>query len=391
MGQVAERAQEHPATSCSQPLFEVGFALLSYHFRVRTSLRPVAELVERIFGGFRAEVDDTVPIYSLDEQPSARRPFELRLDGENLMRSAKPDRVFYHLTWHAMREATAGDDHLLVHAGVVAREGEAILLPADSGSGKTTLVAGLVRAGFDYLSDEIAAIDPTTLEVAPFPLSLSVKPGSMDLLADVLPDLSDDVGRFLEGRMPVRPDDIRPEAVGPVSRVRYVISPRYEAGSRTTLEPCSRGQGLADLGRNVFNFPSFGSRGLYVLADVVREADCYRLRVGDLDEAVDVISRLAGGHPRRPSGPSSPAETEGELVAIPDRFVVAPARGRLQPEPLVAGQVIEPGTVIGRIRNGREEHPVVAQITASFGSWLASEGERVLPGKLLARLDGATS
>lgn len=370
---------------------DAGFQLLSHRFRVRTSLPAVEELVERIFGRFRADASGADPTYVLEERPAERQRFQLLLDGECVMKSSRPARVFDYLTWHVMCEAVGGCDYLLVHAGVVTWNGEAIVMPATSGSGKTTLVAGLVRAGFGYLSDEIAAIDPTTGRVAPFPLSLSVKPGSMDLLADVLPDLADDVRRFLEGRCPVRPDDIRPDAVGTVSHIRHVISPRYEPTASTTLEPCSRGRGLVELGQNAFNLPSFGRRGLYLLAGIVREARCHQLRVGDLDEAVGAVSLLVRGRPHRPPALPPTPDPEGEHVALRDRFVVAPARGRLHPEQLEAGQQVEDGMVIGRIRNGPDEYPVVAHVTAKFGSWLVSEGERVFPGSLLARLDGANS
>jgi hypothetical protein len=48
---------------------------------------------------------------------------------------------------------------LFVHAGVVAWQGHAILLPGPSRSGKTSLVAALLRAGAGYYSDEYAIID----------------------------------------------------------------------------------------------------------------------------------------------------------------------------------------------------------------------------------------
>lgn len=293
-GQTTTQPQSHRGP----PVLDAAFQVLSYPFRVRTSLPAVAELMDRTLGRFEAHVTGSIPTYAFEESRSDRSRFQLLLDGAQVIKSSRPARVLDYLIWHVLREAVGGSNYLLVHAGVVARDGEAVLLPAASGSGKTTLVAGLVRAGFDYLSDEIAAIDPTTGQVAPFPLSLSVKPGSMDLLADVLPELPKNTGRFLVGRVPVRADDIRPEAVGTSSRVGYVVSPRYEAGAATTLESCSRGQGLAALGRNAFNFPSFGRRGLYVLADVVREARCYRLRVGELDQAVDALTRLVRGRAR---------------------------------------------------------------------------------------------
>lgn len=46
-----------------------------------------------------------------------------------------------------------------VHAGVVAIDGRALILPARSWGGKSTLVAALLRAGASYSSDEFAVLD----------------------------------------------------------------------------------------------------------------------------------------------------------------------------------------------------------------------------------------
>jgi hypothetical protein len=61
-----------------------------------------------------------------------------------------------------------------VHAGVVAWEGGAILLPAGSGSGKTSLVAALIQRGARYYSDELALIDAVG-RVLPYPRPLLVR------------------------------------------------------------------------------------------------------------------------------------------------------------------------------------------------------------------------
>ena len=48
---------------------------------------------------------------------------------------------------------------VFVHAGVVAVDGRAIVVPGRSGTGKTTLVRALVDAGATYYSDEYAVLD----------------------------------------------------------------------------------------------------------------------------------------------------------------------------------------------------------------------------------------
>jgi hypothetical protein len=76
-----------------------------------------------------------------------------------------------------------------VHAGVVHRGGQATILPAPSGSGKTTLVAGLIKAGFGYMSDEIALVDKY-LKVQPLPVSLSIKQSAWELISELYPKLA---------------------------------------------------------------------------------------------------------------------------------------------------------------------------------------------------------
>jgi len=54
--------------------------------------------------------------------------------------------------------AGAAPDLVFVHAGVVAVDGRAIVVPGTTHAGKTTLVAELLRAGATYYSDELAVL-----------------------------------------------------------------------------------------------------------------------------------------------------------------------------------------------------------------------------------------
>src|SRR4051812_44391381 len=70
--------------------------------------------------------------------------------------------------------AMAAPDHVFVHAGVVAVDDRAIVIPGPTFSGKTTLVAECVRAGALYYSDDLAALDRDGL-VHPYPKPLSLR------------------------------------------------------------------------------------------------------------------------------------------------------------------------------------------------------------------------
>lgn len=63
---------------------------------------------------------------------------------------------------------------IFIHAGVVERDGSAIVIPGSSFSGKTTLVRALVEAGARYYSDDYAVIDDSGL-VHPFAKPLSIR------------------------------------------------------------------------------------------------------------------------------------------------------------------------------------------------------------------------
>jgi hypothetical protein len=271
-----------------------GFRVLAYGFRIRTSSKACAELVLRALGACRSSgIPEDAAAYELEDGDELSL---LVLNGKELLKNAKPGNAFARLVWHVMNNAVAEARHVLVvHAGVVvAPDGNAVVLPAASGGGKTTLTAGLVRAGFDFLSDEMMAIDPESLRVLPVPRSLFVKPGTFEALGLQPPDVSEAARRLLDGSWPVTPDDLRPGALGRPAPVRTIIAPTYSAGSETRIERVSRAAGLADLATQAFNLELFGGpAGIELLGSVVRPASCYRLAVGRLDEAVAAVSEAA--------------------------------------------------------------------------------------------------
>lgn len=70
--------------------------------------------------------------------------------------------------------ATNAPGHVFVHAGVVAADGRALVLPGESFSGKSTLVKALIDAGATYYSDEYAVLDEHG-RVHPYPRPVSIR------------------------------------------------------------------------------------------------------------------------------------------------------------------------------------------------------------------------
>lgn len=129
-----------------------------------------------------------------------------------------------------MAVATMSPRGAFIHAGCVAVDGRAVVLPGRSFAGKTTLVAEMIRRGATYLSDEFAVLDEDGL-VHPYPKPLSIRPPeatlrSVHMAARETPaaDLGADTGaRALP--------------------IVLIAAARYRPAARWSPEPRSRAQG----------------------------------------------------------------------------------------------------------------------------------------------------
>lgn len=68
--------------------------------------------------------------------------------------------------------------HFLIHAAALSRDGRGLLIAGPSGCGKTTLTLALIRRGFAFLSDDIAALGRGDGRLYPCPRALHVRGGA---------------------------------------------------------------------------------------------------------------------------------------------------------------------------------------------------------------------
>ncbi|MGH2554719.1 MAG: hypothetical protein ACRDHO_03260 [Actinomycetota bacterium] len=292
-------------------LGEATYRVLSYYFSVRWEWAPAGERIDRVLGSFGVSPDPkeerSPPLPGVPPRYSLLRPRQ-RGDGRywllcseaKLIGSRDAEDVLAYFSWHVSSEAfRRTGDFLLIHAGAVAAPtGAGVLLPGASGSGKTSLVAGLVRAGYSYLSDEAGVIDPVTRRLYPFPRALSLKAGSFMYF----PELEGSGDDFLPSRAEwhVRPEELAQGHVpGEPCEIKFVVAPRYQPEAPTSLTPVTRAEGVMELATNAINLSLYGGRALHVLEGLVSRARCFRLVSGDLPSSVQALTELTEG-PRRP-------------------------------------------------------------------------------------------
>lgn len=115
----------------------------------------------------------------------------LAVNGEERVRTSDPGVLIGALYQVVIESVHPHVDWLaLIHGGALVRGGVGIGLPAPSGSGKTTLIAYLLTCGFEYLADDLLAVAAPEGSIVPWPVPISVKDGSMGVLAALHPELS---------------------------------------------------------------------------------------------------------------------------------------------------------------------------------------------------------
>jgi hypothetical protein len=264
----------HVAIHVDDPEVRAGLALLLEQFSVEEPGGRVVVVVAEE-EGFRGTIDDG-------------RPF---------MRAKDAQACVTHLVFRLNElVAETPTDRLVVHASVAGFDAGAILFPGNSGAGKSTLVAGLVRSGCSYVTDELAVLPLGTSTVEPYPRSITLEQGAWS----GFPELE---GRAFRGvdQWFVPPDRLRAGCVAPQPLpVVGVVFPQATPGADTSLRPLGRAAALMRLSRQAVNLAAQGGEGFHTLAGIVREAQiCAELTAGTVSAAVEAVRRAASQETHR--------------------------------------------------------------------------------------------
>lgn len=124
----------------------------------------------------------------------------------------------------------------MMHGAAVARGNAGMVFPATSGSGKTTLVAHLAaQDGFTYLADDLIVVAAPSGHIVPWPMPLSIKKGSWDLLSESYPSLKSapiyNTSRGQARLLIPSPSDWKTDPVP----AHGIVFPRYIAGAVAKL------------------------------------------------------------------------------------------------------------------------------------------------------------
>ena len=128
------------------------------------------------------------------------------------------------------------NDHLLIHAGVVAKNGRGFIISGPSAFGKTTLMLELVARGYKFYSDEFCALRLSDFAISAFPRSLGIRKNSPFLKNIEINKclLLKNIGRGEKFLIDCK--ELFPESIGSRCNARYFILLRGVRNKEHTIQ-----------------------------------------------------------------------------------------------------------------------------------------------------------
>lgn len=271
-----------------------------FAFRITSLLPELAAPLRLLYADFPAAQEGFVDFHLL-LRPSGflgvvRRRAEILIDAHRVFgpfprRTALPHTewalnwwVYHHAHWF-----------LIIHAAVVDRAGDAVLLSAPPGSGKSTLCAALVSRGWRLLSDELALIRPEDGRLRAIARPISLKNESIEVMTRFAPGSivgpnTEDTQKGTVAHLRASADSV--SRIDETSKPRWIVFPKYLPGSNTQITPVPKARAFMELAINAFNYRILGAEGFETLADVVEGCSCYQITYSDLDEAIAALAKL---------------------------------------------------------------------------------------------------
>jgi len=171
-------------------------------------------------------------------------------------------------------------DLLWFHAGAVANSQGAILLAGVGGSGKSTLVSYFCQHGWQYLSDDVIALDLQTGTIRPFPQTPRVRQAIGELVS------SDRLGEVPKQEVFLNPDQVCRDAVP----VQVMVFVQHDPDIAAQVASCTPGTAAIELLRHCINFADHKQTAMQRISKLVAQAQSIQLTFSSIEAAISSLN-----------------------------------------------------------------------------------------------------
>jgi hypothetical protein len=269
-----------------------GYEILGYQAAIGAQGDDAYDRVRRIFRGFGPIDVGTgfhLPHYTLTVPQNGG----WEMWSQNNASHKFPDlfSALSALEWHVVTDAlTQRDDLFHLHGAAlcVPMRRAGIALAGDSRSGKTTMTLALIVRGFVPFADDVALVDPESLELRTLRRSFHVEHDTWSLLESVAGPLGrdgdDPDGYFLPPQYAEQPVPLR-----------WLLFLERRPDHEPQLIPMSTAEAATAILAQSLNLRNATRLVLRTVNQLTQRVACYRFLTGDLQSSVAMIQRLVAG------------------------------------------------------------------------------------------------
>ena len=178
-------------------------------------------------------------------------------------------------------------DLFFIHGAALAASERCAIISGESGSGKSSLAWFMANNGYDYLSDELAPVDPASLLVEPYPHALCLK--GAPLSEPKLPAST----QYTEVTLHVPAYELTARALDRPCRLGFLIFIDGALnGDELAMRKISSAESAAQLYSNGLNQLAHRDDGLPVVATIAKGATSYVMSGGTVEERAEAIREV---------------------------------------------------------------------------------------------------
>ncbi len=184
---------------------------------------------------------------------------------------------------------------MVMHAGLLARSGDALMLPGFPGAGKSTLCASLSLTGtWRLLSDELAILDPRSGLMLANTRPISLKNASLDVVSKLpnakLGTIYHDTRKGTISHAACTVESVQ-QANRP-ARTRWIVFPKFSMGATPVSAEISRVEAFSLIAEQSFNKDRMGESGFLAICEMLTGARCYRIEYGSTEDGLHLIESI---------------------------------------------------------------------------------------------------
>ncbi len=174
-----------------------------------------------------------------------------------------------------------------IHGAALSMAERCVIISGESGSGKSSLAWFMIHHGFDYLSDELAPVDPAFLHVEPYPQALCLK--DKPLSEPALPDST----QYTEATIHVPAYELPTRALDRPCPLSFLIFIDESLNGRDlVMRAIGSAESATRLYSNGLNQLSHRGDGLPVVASMASGVSSYLMSGGTVEERAQAIRGL---------------------------------------------------------------------------------------------------